>query len=156
MVRLMQSKSPFQRLWLVCFHRNTVFLKTDTRLVYSLQTHTLWKGSVQKYKNYGTWVRLPFKKKNPVCSVRQVWSSSAQRNRKVWSRWVNVLNTTNQQTNKITSFFYINLKIKFILRFLSSPQGIVKAKKQQKQNLWLWSNLSTVKLALTSVKNFPP
>ena len=46
-VRLMQSKSSFQRWWLVCFCSNTLFLMICNSLLYSLCTHTIWKGSVE-------------------------------------------------------------------------------------------------------------
>ena len=53
-VRLMQSKSPFQRLRLACFQSNTVFLKVYNSILYSLHTHKIWKRSEEKYKSYGT------------------------------------------------------------------------------------------------------
>ena len=54
MVRMMQSKSPFQRWRLVCFHSNTVFIPVYNRLLYNLYTHKIWKRSVEIYKSYGT------------------------------------------------------------------------------------------------------
>ena len=52
--RLIPSKYPFQSWWLACFHSNTVFLKTDNRLLYNLRTHKIWQRSVEKYKRHGT------------------------------------------------------------------------------------------------------
>ena len=54
MVRLMQSKSSFQRWHLLCFHSNIFFFKIYTSLLYSLHIHKIWKSSVEKYKSYGT------------------------------------------------------------------------------------------------------
>ena len=53
MVRLMQSKSPFQGWRLVCFHSNTVFLKNNNSLLHSVHTYKIWNRSVEKYKSYG-------------------------------------------------------------------------------------------------------
>ena len=53
-IRLMQSKSPFQTWWLVCFQSNIVFLKIYKSQFYSLQTRNIWKRSVQKCRSYGT------------------------------------------------------------------------------------------------------
>ena len=53
-VRLMQSKIPFQRWRLVCFHCKTVFLTVYNSLLYSLHTRNIGMRSVEKYKNYGT------------------------------------------------------------------------------------------------------
>ena len=53
MVRLMQSKSPFQGWRLVCFHSNTDFLKNYNSLLHSVHTCKIWNRSVEKYKSYG-------------------------------------------------------------------------------------------------------
>ena len=53
-VRLMHSKSPFQRWCQVCFHSNIVFLTIYNSLLYSLHTRNIGMRSVEKYKNYGT------------------------------------------------------------------------------------------------------
>ena len=53
-VRLMQSKFPFQRWRLVCFHCERVFLTVYNSLLYSLHIHKIWKISVDEYKSYGT------------------------------------------------------------------------------------------------------
>ena len=54
----MQSKSPFQRWRLVCFHNITVFclfvLRTYDSLLYSLHTDKIWTRSVENYKSYET------------------------------------------------------------------------------------------------------
>ena len=68
-VRLMQSKSPFQRQQLVCFHRNTCFLQYITAY-YIVCIHTkfgkdLWRNVM------GYWARLPI---FLVCSARWVCS----------------------------------------------------------------------------------
>ena len=48
------EKSPFQRLWLVCFLSNRVFVTICTSLLHSLHMHKIWKKSVGKYKSCGT------------------------------------------------------------------------------------------------------
>ena len=57
MVGLVQSKSPFQRWQLVCFHGNTVVLTIFNNLVYSPNTHTIWKRFLEKYKSYRTLIK---------------------------------------------------------------------------------------------------
>ena len=55
-VRLMQSKSTFQRWWPVCFYSNTVFW--IIYLLYCLHSPKICKRSVEKYRSCGSYGTL--------------------------------------------------------------------------------------------------
>ena len=115
--RLMQSKSPFQRWQLNCFHSNTVFLKIHNSILYSLHTHKIWKRSAEKYKSYGTLSKTT----REACVVRQCTEAQAGM---VQGR-LNVTHKTHLVTHKtqIRKPSSEHFKTFFVCLFLFLPVG---------------------------------
>ena len=89
----MQSKSPFKRQWLVCFHSNTVFLTMYNSLVYSCIYTKFGRDLWRNTKAMGHWVRLP---SFSVCSEARVVQQCTEAHAGVVQDGLMCITTVNQ------------------------------------------------------------